>query len=54
MCEPLAKMVLFIIPEGAASGKGSNQVISVLHFYFENLGLGETEVVLNADNCHCN
>ena len=51
MCEPLAKMALFIIPEGAATGKGSNQVISMLHFYLENLGLGETEVILNADNC---
>jgi len=51
MCEPLAKMALFIIPEGAAAGKGANQVISMLHFYLENLSLGEAEVVLNADNC---
>ena len=51
MCEPLAKIALFIIPEGSATGKGSNHVISMIHFYFENLGLGEAEVVLNADNC---
>jgi len=51
MCEPLSKMALFIIPEGAATGNGSNQVISMLHFYFENLSLGEAEVILNADNC---
>ena len=44
-------MSLFIIPEGSATGKGSNQVISILHFYFENLGLGETEAIVNADNC---
>ena len=44
-------MALFIIPEGAATGKGANQVISMLHFYLENLSLGEAEVVLNADNC---
>jgi len=23
----------------------------MLHFYFENYGLGESEAVLNADNC---
>ena len=51
MCEPLSKMALFIIPEGSATGKGSNQVISMLHYYFQNLGLGETEAILNADNC---
>ena len=27
MCEPLSKMVLFIIPEDTATGKGLNQVI---------------------------
>jgi len=47
----VTKMALFIIPEGAATGKGSNQVISMLHFYLKNLCVGETEVVLNADNC---
>jgi len=51
MCEPLANMALFIIPEGAATGKGANQVICMLHFYLENLSLGEAEVVLNVDNC---
>lgn len=51
MCEAISKMALFIIPEGAVTGKGSNQVISMLHFYFQNLGLGEHEVLLNADNC---
>jgi len=51
MCEPLSKMVLYIIPEGAVTGKGSNQVISMLHYYCSNYGLGETEAFLNADNC---
>ena len=32
-------------------GKGANTVISLLHFFFENYGLGETEVHLHADNC---
>ena len=51
MCEATSKMVLFVIPEGAVTGKGSNQVISMLHFFFDNFGLGESEVILNADNC---
>lgn len=51
MCETLAKMVMFIIPEGSVTGKGSNQVISMLHYYFEHYGIGETDVILNADNC---
>jgi len=44
-------MVLFIIPEGAVTGKGSNQVISMLHYYFANFSSGESDAFLNADNC---
>lgn len=51
MCEPLSKMVVYIIPEDAVTGKESNKVISMLHYYFSNYGLGETEAFLNADNC---
>jgi len=51
MCEALSKMVLFVIPEGAVTGKGSNQVISMLHYYFTNFSLGESDAFLNADNC---
>jgi hypothetical protein len=32
-------------------GKGSNSVISFLHHYFENFGIGEKKVILHADNC---
>ena len=32
-------------------GKGANATISYLHYFFANHGLGETEVLLHADNC---
>ena len=44
-------ILLSYMPLHSVTGKGSNQVISMLHFYFEHYGVGETEVVLNADNC---
>ena len=49
--EPLAKFVLYVIPEACATGKGSNIVISLLHHFFENFGVGETDVICHADNC---
>jgi len=51
MCEAMSKMVLFVIPEGAVTGNGSNQVTSMLHHYFANFGMGETDAFLNADIC---
>lgn len=45
------QQVTYLIDEAASSGKGSNQVISYLHHYFERYGLGEKHVVLHADNC---
>ena len=35
----------------AAAGKGSNAIVSILHHFFEEHGLGEREVHLHADNC---
>ena len=32
-------------------GKGADTVISLVHNYFENHGLGEKYVVIHADNC---
>ena len=49
--EPIKKFVLYIIPEACAVGKGSNVVLSLLHHYFDNFGLGETECMCHADNC---
>lgn len=42
-CEPANKMVIYIIPECLASGKGSKSVISYLHHFLNNFGYGETE-----------
>ena len=50
-CEPLTNMVIYIIPECLASGKGSNSVISYLHHFLETFSLGESEVFFRADNC---
>ena len=50
-CEALLKQVNFLIDEGVSVGKGADCVISLLHFFFENFGLGETNVHLHADNC---
>ena len=33
------------------TGKGANSTISYVHYFFDRLGLGETEVQLHADNC---
>ena len=41
----------FLIDEAVLTGKGANGTISLVHYYFEKFGLGETEVHLHADNC---
>ena len=45
------RQVIYLIDESHCSSKGSNAVISYLHHYFENYGLGEKEVHLHCDNC---
>ena len=50
-CEALPKQVNFLIDEAGSMGKGANATISYLHYFFENHGIGETDVHLNADNC---
>ena len=50
-CEPATKMVLYIVPECLATGKGANSVISYLHHFFEKHSYGEKEVHFRADNC---
>ena len=52
-CEGLKKQVNFLLDESWDYGKGANTVISMLHYFFEHYGLGETEVHLHADNCCC-
>ena len=33
------------------TAKGPNCVVSMLHYYFNNYGLGETDACIPADNC---
>ena len=49
--EALKKQCNYLIPESCTTGKGSNSVISFLHHYFKNNGMGEKQVILHADNC---
>ena len=41
----------FIIDEASDIGKGANAVVSMLDYFFNHHGLGETTVMLHADNC---
>ena len=50
-CEARAYQVNYLIDEGDDVGKGANSVISLVHHFLENHGLGEKELGLNADNC---
>lgn len=50
-CEALPQQMNYLIDEGMCVSKGSNMVISLLHHFFENFGLGEMEVDLHCDNC---
>ena len=49
--EGISWQINYLIDESHCSSKGSNAVISYLHHYFENYGLGEQEVNLHCDNC---
>ena len=50
-CEGLPQPVNYLIDEGAAESKGANAVISYLHHFLENYGLGECDLQLHYDNC---
>lgn len=50
-CEGIPQQVNFLIDEAHCIGKGSDAVISYLHFFFANYGLGETNLDLHCDNC---
>ena len=41
----------YLIDEASNTGKGANTVASMLHHFFANHSLGESEVHLHADNC---
>ena len=44
LCECIPRQINFLTDECGEVGKGANTVISKLHFFFENHGLGETDV----------
>lgn len=50
-CEAIPRQVNFLIDEAHLISKGSNAVVSFLHFFFSNYGIGETDVHLHCDNC---
>lgn len=50
-CEGIPWQVNFLVDEAHSAGKGSNCVVSYLHYFFESFGLGETTVHLHCDNC---
>ena len=50
-CEAIPRQVNFIVDEASHTGKGANTVVSLLDYFFEHYGLGETTVSLHADNC---
>ena len=50
-CEGIPRQINYLIDEAVDTGKGANTVISLLHHFFENHGLGEKHIHLHADNC---
>jgi len=50
-CEAVPSQVNYLIDEAHCTSKGSAAVISYLHHFFNNYGLGEEEVDLHCDNC---
>lgn len=50
-CEGLPQQINYLIDESQSVSKGSTMVISLLHHFFENFGLGEQHVELHCDNC---
>ena len=50
-CEAIPRQVNFLVDEAVLTGKGANSTISLVHYFFENFGLGETDAYIHADNC---
>ena len=48
-CEAFLKQVNFLLDESIHTGKGANNIVSMLHYFFD--GVGECDVHLHADNC---
>ena len=50
-CEAIPRQVNFLVDESVLTGKGANSTISLVHYFFQNFGLGETDAYIHADNC---
>lgn len=50
-CEVIPRKVNYLINEASSVGKGANSMISYVHHFFANHGLGETRTHLHVDNC---
>ena len=50
-CEAIPRQVNFLTDEAGDCGKGANAVVSRIHYFFAQHGLGEKHVYLHADNC---
>ena len=50
-CGAVPRQVTFLTDEAGECGKGANAVVSRIHYFFANHGLGEMNVHLHADNC---
>ena len=50
-CEAIPQQVNYLVDEGACESKGANAVISYLHHFLANYGLGECDLFLHCDNC---
>ena len=43
--------VNYLIDEACDTGKGTNTIVSLLHHFFQEHGLGMMDVHLHVDNC---
>ena len=50
-CEALPRQVNYLIDEASDTGKGANTIVSLLHHFFQEHGLGEIFCSPTADNC---
>ena len=50
-CEAIPRQINYLTDEAVDCGKGANCIVSRLHHFFHNYGLGESDCFLHADNC---
>ena len=51
VCAEGFPQINYLIDEGMSSSKGLNMVISLLHHFLENYGVGKQKMELHCDNC---